>query len=90
MSAGPSFFNLTQDVLSATVPAGTQTVNVATNSEKGNGVGANFGVNLNYLYKPNYGGGVFVRYAGATVDIPSASGLKVGGLQIGVGARLRF
>ena len=42
------------------------------------------------------GVGAFVRYAGATVDLPPASGvtrdeeLKAGGGQAGIGLRLRF
>jgi hypothetical protein len=87
---GPSFFRLKQDILSASVPAGTQTANVATQEQKGNATGANVGVNLNYMYRPNYGGGVFLRYAGASVDLPSASNVKVGGFQLGIGLRLRF
>ena len=88
--AGPSFFRLTQDILSATVPTGTQTISVARQSQKGNATGANAGINFNYMFRPNYGGGLFLRYAGATVDLPSASGVKVGGFQVGVGLRLRF
>jgi hypothetical protein len=37
-----------------------------------------------------YGVGAFIRYAGATVDLPSVSDLKVGGFQIGGGLRVRF
>ena len=88
--AGPSFFRLTQDVLSATVPTGTQNITVASQSQKGNGTGANAGINFNYMFRPNYGGGLFIRYAGATVDLPSAAGVKVGGFQVGIGLRLRF
>ena len=88
--AGPSFFRLKQDILSASVPAGTQTALVATQEQKGNATGANIGLNLNYMYRPNYGGGLFLRYAGSSVDLPSASNVKVGGFQIGVGLRLRL
>jgi len=42
------------------------------------------------MAKPNYGAGVFLRYAGATIELPSAGNVKVGGLQLGIGARLRF
>lgn len=90
ISAGPSFFRLTQDVLSATVTTGTQTAVVARRSEKGTATGGNFGINLNYMLKPNYGAGIFLRYAGATVNLPSAGSIKVGGFQFGVGGRLRF
>lgn len=88
--AGPSFFRLTQDILSASVPAGTQNANVATQEQKGNATGANVGVNLNYMFRPNYGAGVFLRYAGAKVNLPSAPDVNVGGFQIGIGLRLRF
>jgi len=90
ISAGPSFFSAKQDVLSATVPAGTQTANVAKQSEKGSAAGGNFGLSVNYLVTPNYGAGVFMRYAGASVDFDSASDVKVGGFQLGGGLRVRF
>ena len=86
---GPSFIRLTQDVMTATVPAGTQTVNVASESQKANATGGNAGVNLNYMVKPNYGVGVFIRYAGGTAKLKSGDA-KVGGLQLGGGLRLRF
>ena len=86
---GPSFIKLTQDVMTATVPAGTQTVNVASQSQNATAKGGNVGVNLNYMVKPNYGVGVFIRYAGATAKLP-AGNAKVGGLQLGGGLRLKF
>lgn len=89
LSAGPSFFHLTQDVLTATVPAGTQTANVATVSESANATGANVGASVNYLFTPNYGIGVFMRYA-AAVAHPTSGNIHVGGFQIGGGLRLRF
>jgi len=88
--AGPSFFSLKQDILSASVPTGTQNVNVATQEQKDSGTGANVGININYMFHRNYGAGVFVRYAGASVDLPSANDVKVGGFQLGIGLRLRF
>src|SRR4029453_2831132 len=90
VSAGPSFFSAKQDVLSATVPAGSQTANVATQKQKGSGTGGNVGFSVNYLVTPNYGAGLFMRYAGASVDFDSASNVKVGGFHIGGGLRVRF
>jgi len=90
LSVGPSFFHLTQDVLTATVPAGTQTANVATDSQTASATGVNVGVNIDWMANPMYGVGVFARYAGAKVDLDSAKDVKVGGFQIGAGARLRF
>lgn len=88
--AGPSFFSVKQDILSASVPTGTQNVNVATQEQKESATGINVGMNINYMLRRNYGAGVFVRYAGASVDLPSASDVNVGGFQLGVGLRLRF
>ncbi len=87
---GPSFFRVKQDIMTATVQSGTQNANVSTQEEKANKTGVNAGININYLFRPNYGAGVFLRYAGATVDLPSAADVKVGGLQLGIGLRLRF
>jgi hypothetical protein len=40
--------------------------------------------------RKSYGGGIFVRYNGGSVDLPSAANVKAGGFQMGIGARLRF
>ena len=37
-----------------------------------------------------FGAGVFIRYAGAKVDLPSVADLHVGGFHIGGGVRVRF
>ncbi len=87
---GPSFFRVKQDILNATVPAGTQNLSATAEEESANATGVNIGVNINYMFRPNYGAGVFLRYAGATVDLPSAPDVKVGGAQLGIGLRLRF
>jgi hypothetical protein len=88
--AGPSFIYLTQDIMTASVPAGTQDVTVATQQETGTAIGGNVGVDGNYLFNRRYGVGIFVRYAGGSVDLPSASGAQVGGFQVGGGLRVRF
>jgi hypothetical protein len=91
LSAGPSFIRVSQDLVSSlTVPAGTQnaTANVATETKTA--MGFNIGVDGSYLFTRNFGAGVFVRYAGAEADLPSAPDLRVGGFQAGVGARVRF
>ena len=75
--------------MTALVPAGTQTVNVTSESQQATAKGGNVGVNLNYLVRPNYGAGVFIRYAGGTAKLAAGSA-KVGGLQLGGGLRLRF
>jgi hypothetical protein len=90
LSAGPSFFMVKQDVVSMTVTPGTQTANFTPTAEKKTGIGANIGVDGTYLITRNFGAGVFVRFAGAKVDLPSVDGLGVGGFQAGAGVRVRF
>ncbi len=87
---GPSFIHLSQDIPSATVVAGTQNTNVSVSREKGTAKGGNIGAELNYMVTKRYGGGFYMRYAGGSVDLPSASGVKVGGFQVGGGVRVRF
>ena len=90
-SAGPSFIRVSQDLVSSvTIPPGTQNASPVVATEKKTGVGVNIGVDGSYLFTRNFGAGVFLRYAGAKVDLPSAPDLKVGGFQIGIGARIRF
>lgn len=88
VSAGPSFVRLSKDIVGATLTGGTTNVTVAT--QTGSSVGVNGGVDLNYFFTPLLGGGVFARYVAASVDLPAASGVKVGGFQGGLGVRLRF
>ena len=88
ISVGPSFVHISKDVASASVVNGTAQIAVAT--QTGTAVGAHGGLDLNYLFTPRLGGGIFARYIGAQVDLPAASGVKVGGFQAGLGLRLRF
>ena len=91
LSAGPSFIQVKQHLVSSvTVPAGTQNVNVVIGSEEGNAKGVNVGFDGTYLITRNVGVGLMIRYAGGSLDLPSAPGLSVGGFQAGLGARLRF
>jgi hypothetical protein len=91
LSAGPSIIRVSQDLVgSVTIPAGTQAVTPNVSTEKKTAIGVNVGFDGSYLFTRNFGAGVFIRYAGAKVDLPSVSDLRVGGLQAGVGARVRF
>ena len=90
LAVGPSIFSVKQEIISVTVPAGTQTANPSVGSESKTGVGVIFEVDGNYLKTRRFGGGAFIRYAGAKVDLPSISGVRVGGFQIGAGFRARF
>ena len=76
------------EIASGNVVNGTPQIAIAT--QTGSGVGAHGGLDVNYLFSPRLGAGVFVRYLRAQVDLPAASGVKVGGFQGGLGLRLRF
>jgi hypothetical protein len=88
LAGGPSVLRLQQGVPSVTISGTTPTV--APVKESGNGFGGNVGGDLSTFFSDRYGLGVFVRYVAATVDLPSASGVKAGGVQAGAGLRLRF
>jgi hypothetical protein len=90
VSVGPSFFNVSQDFTTASVPSGTQSLALGTTRERDSTVGANIGFSINYFVRPNYGAGLFFRYAGANADFDTTEDLKVGGVQLGGGVRLRF
>jgi hypothetical protein len=91
LSAGPSFIRVSQDLVSTvSIPAGTQNATPVVATEKKTGIGINIGIDGSYLFTRNLGAGVFLRYAGAKVDLPSIGDLRVGGFQAGVGARVRF
>lgn len=91
LSVGPTFIRVKQEFVgSVTIPPGTQTATPVVTSESKTATGALVGFDGTYMVTKNFGAGAFVRYAGATVDLPSIPGLHVGGLQYGVGARIRF
>ena len=90
LSIGPVFYNVSQDFTTSSVPAGTQTLSLGSTRERARTVGVNVGANINYFLHRNYGAGVFFRYAGANADFDSYDDLKVGGVHLGGGLRLRF
>jgi outer membrane protein with beta-barrel domain len=88
---GPSFTSVKQDLInSVTVPPGTQDAVPAVQSESGTAKGVNVGADISYSFTKLIGAGVFIRYNGGSVDLPSLSGVKAGGFQLGIGARLRL
>jgi hypothetical protein len=88
VSAGPSFMRLSKEIASGSVVNGAPQIAVAT--QNGTAVGVHGGLDVNYLFTSRLGAGLFVRYVRAQVDLPAASGVKVGGFQGGLGLRLRF
>ena len=98
---GPSFFNLTQGIVSGVSirevsgpPWAQVSVEDVTSGEfKKNGVGIHVGADVSYMVTPNFGLGGFLRFAQGSIDVPSSGGdrpLNVGGIQAGGGVRLRF
>ena len=77
-----------QEVATVAVPAGTKNINVTQKSESGTAFGINIGFDGSYMFRPQFGAGVFVRFAGGSVDL-SVSNVTVG-LQGGIGLRVRF
>ena len=90
-SFGPSFIHVSQDVVNnITVEPGTQNATAAPETQSDTATGFQIGADLSYLLNPRYGVGGFIRYVGGSVDLPSVENLKLGGFQIGGGARFRF
>jgi hypothetical protein len=102
---GPSFFKVRQDVVGDVTftESGdfrTVTGNAVVKEREDTPTGFNIGADVSYvLYTRNrfkLGGGMFVRYAGAsaTLQVFDASSARldsdVGGLQVGFGFRTRF
>jgi len=103
VAAGPSLFKVNQDLISnvsqgLSEEVGTPFIEVAlgtatTTSASESGVGVNAGVDVTYLVTERLGGGLFVRWAGGSVDLPASGGaqsIDVGGVQAGIGLRVRF
>lgn len=92
--AGPSFYSLSKDVpANATINDGDVTIaGIGTNSLSESGTGGHFGVDLRYMVTDRIGGGLLVRYAGASIDAPQVSEgtIDVGGLQYAFGVRVKF
>jgi len=91
VSAGPSLIHVVQGLATGiTVATGTQTVSLGTATQSGNAFGFNAGIDGNYMLASRVGVGLWVRYTYGKLDLPDVKGLKVGGLQGGLGFRARF
>jgi len=107
---GPSFFTVRQDLATvrATDIADPPPLieHVTTTRVKDSATGINVGIDGTYLItripglsmvpERMVGVGVFARYVGASIDLPSANGatisddISAGGFQAGIGLRLRY
>lgn len=91
VSAGPSIIHVAQGLATGvTVASGTQSISLGTETQSGNTLGINAGVDGNVMLVPGFGAGVWVRYTYGKLDLPDVKGLKVGGFQGGLGFRARF
>ncbi|HWI19229.1 MAG TPA: hypothetical protein VNT81_15855 [Vicinamibacterales bacterium] len=103
ISGGPSFFRLTQEVVSAVqqnetaATATTVGATIETEERKKSVTGFNVGLDATYIVWSNdsvrVGAGGFFRFATAETELDMLSTsqpTKVGGTQFGLGVRLRF
>lgn len=103
VSGGPSFFRLTQEVISDVEHSETSATDTTVGAEfdkieaKKSVTGFNLGVDATYIFWSNdsirVGAGGFFRYASAETEVEmlsSSQPTKVGGTQFGLGVRLRF
>jgi len=100
---GPSFYRLTQEVVAGASiaeqgpPFTTVIVQPTIETRKESATGYNLGADATYMFytrdRLRLGVGGFLRFTGATADIQlsdSAFETDLGGVQFGIGARIRF
>ena len=101
VSAGPSFYSVRQELVTefffaeGAEPFHSVTATGTTQLTRAeSAVGLNLGVDGVYMLTPRIGSGLTLRYSGASVDLPGASGQTVsvdaGGFQAALGIRFRF
>ena len=90
--AGPSIFSIKQQAIGVpTVNEPGPTVVAPLNEIKKTSGGVHAGVDVHYMITRRWGVGGLARYTWGTATIEGATEkLKLGGFQIGVGARVRF
>ncbi len=98
---GPSFYAVRQELVTEVFfaegpePFRSVTLTGTTQASRSeSAVGFNIGVDGVYMATPRIGGGLTLRYSGASSDLPGAGGTDVavdaGGFQAAVGVRMRF
>jgi hypothetical protein len=91
LSLGPTLLLVRQQVGVVTVTPNTlNAVLEPVTESKATLKAGHAGVEVGVRLRDGFGIGVFARYAGGEVDLPSVPKLKVGGTQIGGGLRFRF
>jgi hypothetical protein len=94
---GPSFIRLSQDVPVVSIVSGAQPAANTVLNRTGTTIGANAGARLDYAFTKRIAIGFFGRYVYGSVALPAhpytldiTTNVKVGGVQAGVGARIRL
>jgi len=98
---GPTIFNVKQDVVSGITvnevgPPFTEATLAGITTERASksSGGFNIGVDGTYMFTPMIGAGALIRFVTGSVDMPNGSNattkLDLGGVQFGVGVRVRF
>ncbi len=97
---GPSFFQVTQGIVTDFTYTNdypydeAQFAAATTTDAKASKVGFNAGGDLAFFFTRNIGLGATAQFSGTTVALPAAGGasqdVKVGGVKVGGGLRLRF
>ncbi len=100
LSAGPSFFNVEQDLVTAvqiseTFPFDTATfASAQTRSEKSSAPAFNAGADIAWMFSRNIGAGGIIRFAKASVDLDAGPNRTIsvdaGGVYVGGGLRILF
>ena len=91
--AGPAFVRVNHDQLGTVeVSEGASGPNLAVTTSRVSKTvtGFSIGGDVRYLLTTNIGVGGFLRFARASVDLADNQSLDVGGLQLGVGIRIRY
>lgn len=100
LALGPSVFNVRQDVATdmTTQEVGApfdqaRIASVSTTTRRKTAAGGHIGLDITMMVTRQLGGGLFLRYAGASAKVDLAServALKAGGFQTGLGLRVQF
>jgi len=95
--AGPSFFFLKKALVEAISVSGDTLTGATTTEIDESAVGGHFTVDVRYRLMEDMGAvrsvgvGIFLRYSGASIDVPQVSdSIKIGGFHYGAGVRIGF
>ncbi|MGE3517440.1 MAG: hypothetical protein AB7J63_00670 [Vicinamibacterales bacterium] len=90
LSAGPSIVHVQQPVIDASVPAGTQSVALATRNNTDYVPAVRVGADAVIAITPRFGLGGFVAYTAGKKDFTDVANVQVRSLQAGAGLRIHF